>query len=72
MSVEEVTVVCRLCLKNENLLWVFDERFENTKNMKDVIFVTTGVEVSVFLFDKFMLIQISMNKTFLCFERHLL
>lgn len=47
MSIEEVTEVCRLCLKNENLVWVFDKRFENTENMKDVIFITTGVEVSI-------------------------
>lgn len=45
MSIKELTEVCRLCLKIENLVWIFDERFE-TKDMKDVVFITTGIEVS--------------------------
>lgn len=44
MSLDEVTEVCRLCLRNENLVWIFDE--QHTENMKDVILITTGVEVS--------------------------
>lgn len=44
MRVEELTEVCRLCLRNENLVCIF-ENSENTENLKDVIFITTGVEV---------------------------
>lgn len=50
MCIKEITEVCRLCLKNENLVWVFDKRFETTENMRDVIFITTGVEVSIYIF----------------------
>lgn len=46
MFEKELTEVCRLCLKPENLVWIFDKRFENTDNMRNVIFITTGVEVS--------------------------
>lgn len=37
--------VCRLCLTDDDLVWIFDKRFENSDNMKDVIYITTGVEV---------------------------
>ncbi|KAG5879354.1 hypothetical protein JTB14_030985 [Gonioctena quinquepunctata] len=42
MSTEEV---CRLCLSKESLVWVFDKRFDRNDHMKDVIFITTGVEI---------------------------
>ncbi|KAJ8924497.1 hypothetical protein NQ315_007294 [Exocentrus adspersus] len=38
--------VCRLCLTTEDLVWVFDKRFESSDNMKDVIHITTGVKIS--------------------------
>lgn len=44
MRVEELTEVCRLCLKNENLVCIFEQSV-NTDSLKDVIFITTGVEV---------------------------
>lgn len=48
MRVEELIEVCRLCLKNENLVCIF-EQSENTDSLKDVIFITTGVEVRIYL-----------------------
>lgn len=48
MFIEGVTEVCRLCLKSENLGSVFDLQFEN-ESMTNVIFITTGVEVSELL-----------------------
>lgn len=50
MSIKEITEVCRLCVKDENLVWVFDKRFDTTENMRNVIFITTGVEVNIFLY----------------------
>lgn len=46
MPMEEVMEVCRLCLRNENLVWIFNKQGEITENMKDVIFISTGVQVS--------------------------
>lgn len=46
MRVEELIEVCRLCLKKENLVCIF-EQSENTDSLKDVIFITTGVEVRI-------------------------
>ncbi|KAJ8943053.1 hypothetical protein NQ318_022597 [Aromia moschata] len=37
--------VCRLCLSKDNLVWIFDKRLESSENMKDVIYITTGVEI---------------------------
>ncbi|KAG5879355.1 hypothetical protein JTB14_030986 [Gonioctena quinquepunctata] len=46
MDMSSVNEICRLCLSKEDLVWVFDKRFsESEDNMKDVIFITTGVEV---------------------------
>ncbi|XP_018574416.1 uncharacterized protein LOC108913352 [Anoplophora glabripennis] len=39
--------VCRLCLTEDDLVWIFDKRFESSDNMKDVIYITTGVEITV-------------------------
>ncbi|CAG9821485.1 unnamed protein product [Phaedon cochleariae] len=39
--------LCRLCLSKDNLVWVFDNRFEENDHMKDVVFVTTGVEIHI-------------------------
>lgn len=47
MSLEKVFDVCRLCSRNENLLWIFNTQFESTEEkLKDTIFINTGVEVS--------------------------
>ncbi|KAJ8924498.1 hypothetical protein NQ315_007295 [Exocentrus adspersus] len=39
--------VCRLCLKTDDLVWVFDKRFQmqSKDSLTDVIHITTGVEV---------------------------
>nr|XP_023022174.1 uncharacterized protein LOC111510481 [Leptinotarsa decemlineata] len=37
--------VCRLCLSNENLVSVFDKRFNSVNDIKNVILITTGVEI---------------------------
>lgn len=42
--------VCRLCLTEDELVWIFDKRFESSDNMKDVIYITTGVEVRPFCY----------------------
>lgn len=61
MSVEEVTEVCRLCLKNETLVWIFNTQSEIPENMKDVIFITTGVKVSeLILIGDFLVIMFRM------------
>ncbi|XP_018574419.1 uncharacterized protein LOC108913355 isoform X2 [Anoplophora glabripennis] len=41
-----LTDMCRLCSSKDNLVWVFDKRFENTDNMKYMTLITTGVEIS--------------------------
>lgn len=49
MEASEVQNVCRLCPEtgaNQPLLNVFDQKFAEENNMKDVILVTTGIEVS--------------------------
>lgn len=51
MDATEVQEVCRLCpatgvAPNQPLLSVFDARLSEKNNMKDVILVTTGIEVS--------------------------
>lgn len=40
----EMKDVCRLCLMTDDLVWIFDKRLESN-DMKDVIYITTGVEV---------------------------
>ncbi|KAJ8943052.1 hypothetical protein NQ318_022596 [Aromia moschata] len=39
--------ICRLCLSKNNLVWIFDRRIENSENMKDVIYITTGVQINM-------------------------
>ena len=49
MDGAELNNVCRLCPSSgggEDLLNVFDERLSVKNNMKEVILVTTGIEVS--------------------------
>lgn len=45
MSIKEIHEVCRLCLTSESLVCIFDEKCESAENMKDLIFITTGVKV---------------------------
>ncbi|CAG9766136.1 unnamed protein product [Ceutorhynchus assimilis] len=49
MDAAELTDVCRLCpvssVSNTQLINVFDERFSGKYNIKEVILVTTGIEV---------------------------
>ncbi|KAJ8924496.1 hypothetical protein NQ315_007293 [Exocentrus adspersus] len=44
-NITALTDMCRLCLSTENLVWVFDKRFENSESMKVAIYVTTGIEI---------------------------
>ncbi|XP_066263163.1 uncharacterized protein [Euwallacea similis] len=50
MEASEIQDVCRLCPENgissEPLLNVFNRKFGDNINMKDVIFITTGIEIS--------------------------
>lgn len=40
--------ICRLCLaKESDMIWIFDERISRPENMKEVIAITTGVEVQL-------------------------
>lgn len=43
-----VTSVCRLCMSEKELRWVFDEGITGESDMKTIIFITTGVEVCCF------------------------
>ncbi|CAH0551965.1 unnamed protein product [Brassicogethes aeneus] len=38
--------LCRLCLNEEDLVCIFDERIQEPHNMKEIIFTTTGVEIN--------------------------
>nr|CAI5821820.1 unnamed protein product [Callosobruchus analis] len=40
---EDITEVCRLCLEKKTLVWIFDTRI-NVDDMKNIIYVTTGVQ----------------------------
>lgn len=45
MLITEINEVCRLCLTTENLVSILNKELENHENMKNVIYVTTGVKV---------------------------
>lgn len=49
MSIQDLVEVCRLCLKNDNLVSVKDKITDTGKDLKELIRITSGVEVSNFI-----------------------
>ncbi|KAL3288455.1 hypothetical protein HHI36_002900 [Cryptolaemus montrouzieri] len=45
-EINDVMKVCRLCLRTDDLIWIFDDRIGETQNMQDLVQITTGVTIT--------------------------